>query len=74
MPRGDGTGPLGNGPLVRGRGGCQGFGFSNNIGRGMRSCFRSFTQTPETLEERAIRLEEQAAILRNLARQNRKVD
>ncbi len=36
MPRGDGTGPWGSGPIGRGRGGCLEFGRGFGFGRGMR--------------------------------------
>lgn len=78
MPRGDGTGPMGNGPLGRGRGGCQRMGFGNqfdtDFGRGRQRGFGfsgNAPAVPETLEEQAKRLEAQAANLRNLAKQNR---
>lgn len=73
MPRGDGTGPRGNGPLVRGRIGCRKIGFGNGFGRGMQ-CGYGFASVlaPETLESHAERLEAQAAHLRNLAKQNSK--
>ncbi|CUH95344.1 hypothetical protein P22_1414 [Propionispora sp. 2/2-37] len=81
MPRGDGTGPMGNGPLGRGRGGCQRMGFGNRFGtgfgRGRQGGFGFAGNTsamPEPLEEQAERLEAQAANLRNLARQNRKAE
>lgn len=81
MPRGDGTGPMGNGPLGRGRGGCQRMGFGNRFGagfgRGMQGGFGfagSNPAMPESLEEHAERLEAQAASLRSLAKQNRKAE
>ena len=77
MPRGDGTGPLGNGPLGRGRGGCQRMGFGNGFGRGIQGGFGFASSTlavPETLESQAERLETQAANLRNLAKQNRNAE
>ncbi|MDF2569048.1 MAG: hypothetical protein K0R55_652 [Sporomusa sp.] len=75
MPRGDGTGPWGNGPLGRGRGGgCLGFGFNNGPGRSIPNFSGSAANNQATLEDQAARLEEQAANLRNLARQNRKND
>lgn len=80
MPRGDGTGPRGTGPLGRGRG-CQRMGFGNSfgagLGRGMQGGFGMANNTPampETLESQAERLEAQAANLRNLAKQNRKTE
>jgi hypothetical protein len=81
MPRGDGTGPWGAGPMGWGRGGCQGMGFRAGFGRGMRSgqgrgfCFAGNTAVnPEILDAQAARLEEQAANLRSLAKQNRKAE
>lgn len=82
MPRGDGTGPMGNGPLGRGRGGCQRMGFGNGFGTGFGRVLQGgfgFTGSaapavPETLEAQAERLEAQATNLRNLAKQNRKAE
>lgn len=78
MPRGDGTGPWGAGPLSHGRGSCQRMGFGNGFGRGRQSGFSFSTNTaslaPETMEAQAERLETQAANLRNLAKQNRKTE
>jgi hypothetical protein len=73
MPRGDGTGPLGNGPIGWGRGGCPtGRGLGLGFGRGARSVFTpvlpASTPNAESLEAQATRLEEQAAKLRNLAK------
>lgn len=75
MPRGDGTGPLGNGPIGRGRGACRQTGFSGGFGfgNGMQGGFFGNTPTtPESLEAQADRLESQAATLRKLAKQDRK--
>lgn len=70
MPRGDGTGPLGNGPLGSGRSNCKG------MNSGQKSGMARNTNTSSTnevsLEEQAARLEEQAANLRKLAKQNSK--
>ena len=78
MPRGDGTGPWGTGPLGRGRGGCQRMGFGNGFGCGRQGGFSFASNTaplvPETMEAQAERLEAQAANLRNLAKQNRKIE
>lgn len=76
MPRGDGTGPLGTGPV--GRGGClglgRGFGFGRRLrGRGV-GLADSTVKSPDVLEEQAARMEEQAASLRNLAKQNRRAE
>ena len=38
MPRGDGTGPWGTGPMGRGRGGCATF-FGNGLGQGIQNGF-----------------------------------
>lgn len=77
MPRGDGTGPMGNGPLGRGRGGCQRMGFGNRFGagfgRGMQGGF-SFAGNNPAMPEQAKRLAAQAASLRSLANQNRKAE
>lgn len=80
MPGRDGTGPLGTGPIGWGRGGCMGFIPRFGWGRGMRGAARGFgfwptgyaPMNPDALEAQADRLEEQAARLRNLAKQNRK--
>ncbi|VBB08370.1 Hypothetical protein LUCI_3642 [Lucifera butyrica] len=81
MPRGDGTGPWGTRPFGRGRGGCPGFVRGFGFGRGMRGGIgRGFefagnpAVNPDVLEDQAARLEEQAAYLRNLAKQNRKAE
>jgi hypothetical protein len=67
MPRGDGTGPLGNGPMGRGHSNCQGM----SVGR--QGGILGFTGTNSarqgSLEEQATRLEEQAAKLRKTAKQ-----
>ena len=70
MPRGDGTGPLGNGPLGIGRNNCQGM----NSGRlkGMGKNINTTSTKDESLEDQAARLEEQARNLRNIAKQNSK--
>jgi hypothetical protein len=77
MPRGDGTGPLGRGPIGRGRGGCmgfsRGFGFGRGMGRGFGIAGNAVT-SPGEMEEQATHLEAAAAILRNLAKQNRPVE
>lgn len=74
MPRGDGTGPLGNGPLGWGRGGCsigRGLGLGLGLGRGARYGLTQVSPvnitSADELEAKAQRLEEQAANLRNLA-------
>lgn len=81
MPRGDGTGPWGSGPMGRGRGGCLEFGRGFGFGHGMRGGpGRGFgfagnaVLNPDVLEDQAARLEEQAVNLRNLAKQNRKTE
>lgn len=81
MPRGDGTGPWGMGPMGRGLGGCLGMGWGAGFGRGMRAGFGRWFgfagndfPAPENLEAQAARLEEQAARLRNLAKQNPKAE
>lgn len=78
MPRGDGTGPLGTGPLGRGRSGCRRIGSGNNLGTGAGrgrqariGTVNNTTATPEDLEAQARQLEEQAANLRNLAKQRK---
>lgn len=75
MPRGDGTGPLGTGPIGRRRGGCQPMGFFNRCGLGfgrinrqvgMQSGFdfaNNAPAAPETLETQAEFLEAQAKLL-----------
>jgi hypothetical protein len=69
MPRGDGTGPWGTGPLGGGRGGCRN---KKDFGNFRNTSYETNTQnTPSGLEEKAARLEKQAAALRNLAKQNR---
>lgn len=77
MPRGDGTGPWSAGPVGRGRGGCLGFGFGfgmkGGMGRGLGFAGNA-AMNPDALEDQAARLEEQAASLRNLAKQNRKAE
>lgn len=80
MPRGDRTGPWGIRSMGYGRGGL-GMGFGARFGRCLQNGFGpwyGFTDnaitTPETLEAQALRLEEQAAKLRNLAEQNRKAE
>ncbi|MCC5466306.1 DUF5320 domain-containing protein [Pelosinus baikalensis] len=73
MPRRDGTGPLGNGPMGRGRGNCQG----TFLGCNMRRFFgfgSNNTMNQKSLEVQAAHLEEQAANLRNIAKQNRKAE
>lgn len=70
MPRRDGTGPMGNGPLGRGRGGCQRMGVGNHFNISFGNTFAQ----PKTLEKQAECLEAQAANLRNLASQNRKAE
>lgn len=74
MPRGDGTGPRGTGPLGRGQGRCQQMGFNNitNASRnkqGRTDMTNNTSANPEDLEAQARQLEEQAANLRNLAKQ-----
>ncbi len=68
MPRRDGTGPLGNGPMGLGRGNCQGTFLGCNMRR-----FLGFgsnnTMNQKSLEVQATHL---AASLRNIAKQNRK--
>ncbi|MBP2625868.1 MAG: hypothetical protein H6Q68_579 [Firmicutes bacterium] len=70
MPRRDGSGPLGNGPMRRGCSNCQGMSFGRLVG------MFGFTGTNSakqgSLEDQAARLEEQAANLRKLAKQNSK--
>ncbi len=71
MPKRDGTGPLGLGPSRRG--GCQGRGFFQ---RGMLSNGGGNTAAAasyEDLESKAKQLEEQAAKLRDLATQKKKI-
>ena len=68
MPRGDGTGPWGTGPIGRGRGGCLGFGFGRGMrgGMGRGSGFAcSAPMNQDTVEDQVARLEEQAANLRS---------
>ena len=81
MPRGDGTGPWGTGPIGRGLGGCQsiGFGFGFGSGFGQRRGLGFAPNIPaapsaEAIETQAERLEAQAAYLRNLAKQNHKAE
>ncbi|MEG6584861.1 hypothetical protein [Dendrosporobacter sp. 1207_IL3150] len=69
MPRGDGTGPSGHGPLGRGRSCRQSSGLGNRMGRGLNSNCGAYEGT-QTLEEQAKRLESQAAKLRNIAKEN----
>ena len=64
MPRGDGTGPLGKGPMGSGRNNCQGM----NKGMGRNATTRPTSQ--RSLEEEAALLEEKAANLRKLAKEN----
>ncbi|MEN6412348.1 MAG: 4Fe-4S binding protein [Veillonellales bacterium] len=77
MPKGDGTGPLGRGPRGSGRGGgCRrNMVFNTGLDRSKRSSSGvsniSTTAKQEPLEAQAARLEEQAAALRNSAKQNR---
>jgi len=62
MPRGDGTGPMGTGPMGRSR---------KNVQRcqGNMSGFSGINSAKQdSLEEQATRLEEQAANLRKLAK------
>lgn len=68
MPRGDGTGPLGNGPMRNSRKNCQGM----NSGRQgtLNSSITTHATKHISLEEQAMRLEEEAAKLRKLAQQN----
>ena len=77
MPRGDGTGPWGTGPVGRGRGGCQPMGFFNQFGLGfcrngfgranrqggMQSGFNFANDTPVAPET----LEAQAKLLESQA-------
>ena len=78
MPRGDGTGPWGTGPIGRGLGGRQrlNFEFSSGFGRRRGLCFAQNIPAPsaEALKTQAERLETQAAYLRNLAKQNNKAE
>lgn len=69
MPRGDGTGPLGNGPIGRGRSNCQGMNFGRRVG-GMFGFSGNNSANQSSLESQAAQLEEQAANLRKLAKQN----
>jgi len=73
MPRRDGTGPLGNGPMGRGLGSCQGTGLRRNI-RGVFGFGSNSAMNQKSLEVQAAHLEEQAASLRNIAKQNRKAE
>lgn len=68
MPRGDGTGPLGNGPMGRGRSNCQGKSLER-LG-GMFGFAGTNSANQGSLEDQASRLEEQAMKLRKLAKQN----
>jgi len=69
MPRGDGTGPMGNGPIGRGRNSGQG------MGSGRQSGMMNTNSTNQgSLEDQAARLEEQAANLRKRATQNSKTE
>lgn len=68
MPRGDGTGPLGNGPMGSGRNNCQGMSAVRQKGMGKNN--NTTSTKDESLEEQAARLEEQARNLRNLAKKN----
>ncbi len=80
MPRGDGTGPWGTGPMGRGRGGCQPLEFSNRFGLGF--CPSGFGRkrrqggfgfasnnliSPDALETQAEQLESQAKLLESQA-------
>ena len=64
MPRGDGTGPLGKGPMGSGRMNCQGM----NKGMGRNATTRPTDQ--KSLEKEAALLEDKAANLRKLAKEN----
>jgi len=72
MPRGDGTGPLGNGPMGRGRSNCQGKSFGRP--GGMLGFTGTNSRNQVSLEDQAAQLEEQAANLRKLAKQNSKAE
>ena len=76
MPRGDGSGPMGNGPLGRGRGGCQRMAAGNQFGIGFGRSRQGglYTATPKSLEEQAQHLEAQAATLRSRAAQRHKAE
>ena len=67
MPKGDGTGPIGNGSMGRGRSNCQ------NISSARQGGILGATHVNSTkqgsLEEQAAQLEKQAANLRKLAKQ-----
>lgn len=66
MPRGDGTGPLGKGPMGSGRSNCQGMKSGRQSGIN-----KNATSTNQgSLEEQATKLEEKAANLRKLAKEN----
>lgn len=72
MPRGDGTGPMGNGPIGRGRNNCQ----PMNFGR-MGNMFGfngNNSGNQVSLADQATRLEQQAANLRQLDKQNSKTE
>ena len=73
MPRRDGTGPWGN--WAPGRGGRQWLGVGSGFGRSILDDFGyGASAAPDMLEAQAEHLEAQAAKLRNLAKQNRKVE
>ena len=67
MPRGDGTGPMGMGPMGRGRGGCMtgNRGFGGGMGCGFVGRGR-FTD-PQTMESQAELLQQPAERLRSQA-------
>ena len=67
MPRGDGTGPMGMGPLGRGRGGCMtaNLGFGRGMGGGFIG--RGRFADPQTMESQAELLQQQAERLRSQA-------
>ncbi len=68
MPRGDGTGPTGTGPMGRGRASGQ-CSVSGRQGAGTKA-MNSNSTNQVSLEEQATKLEEKAATLRKLAKQN----
>lgn len=73
MPRRDGTGPNGVGPMRRGSclGFGRGFGFGGRCTSGRLGVADNHTIASENLEKQAARLEQQATALRNLAKQTR---
>ena len=81
MPRGDGTGPMGQGPTGGGFGGCRGLrgegfgqgrgsgGFGQGRGRGSVPPGYKMVPDPEAMQDHAASLEREAARIRAKANQ-----